>query len=174
MSYGGEAKEIDFIPSEIKEIASFAFSDCGLTSITLNEGLIEIGFEAFSKNKLTEVTIPESVVSIGSCAFYNNKIDSMTLPIKPNGWENTWGEILQDEIVIKKEEDGFYSGYKMVLENKKIIGDYVIRVINDSCAILEYSVKKTEGTQETELIIPSEIGGYTVEIIEKCAFWGRT
>lgn len=59
------------IPEGVKEIGDNAFSLCSsLTSITIPEGVTKIGDNAFqSCNKLISITIPESVIEIGKSAF---------------------------------------------------------------------------------------------------------
>lgn len=59
-----------------------AFKDCTkLTSVTIKDGMTDIGGEAFSGcSKLTSVTIPNSVTSIGYNAFNNcSKLTDVTL-----------------------------------------------------------------------------------------------
>jgi len=80
------------IPSKIdgvkvKKIADCAFTEddidtcdfytsgIGLTSVVIQEGIEEIGFQAFYRNEITSVKLPNSLVLIGMGAFrYNNQI----------------------------------------------------------------------------------------------------
>lgn len=69
------------IPSNVSTIAASAFSQCySLTSVTLNEGLNNIGEYAFDRSGLNgNITIPNSVTSIGSWAFsYCSNIRKIT------------------------------------------------------------------------------------------------
>ena len=61
------------IPSTVKSIGDYAFSNCsGLTNLTLSEGVAIIGDYAFYNcSGLTSATIPGSVKSIGVNAFYD-------------------------------------------------------------------------------------------------------
>lgn len=69
------------IPNSIDSIGPSAFSQCGLESITLPEGLAEIGVSAFEQcSKLKEISIPNSVKKIGSSAFRNSGLESIILP----------------------------------------------------------------------------------------------
>ncbi len=59
-----------YIPSSVKNIGSSAFSETGLESVTISEGVISIGSSAFDEcYSLTSIEIPASVTSIGSSAF---------------------------------------------------------------------------------------------------------
>ena len=70
LGYNGDAPASVIIPSNIKHIASSAFSNCSLTSVTIPSSVVSIGSSAFSGCALlTSVTIPSSVVSIGYGAF---------------------------------------------------------------------------------------------------------
>ncbi|WP_205684072.1 leucine-rich repeat domain-containing protein [Cryobacterium aureum] len=51
----------------------------GLTSVTLPDGLTEIGDFAFAINRLVSVDVPASVTTIGENAFYGNGMTSVTL-----------------------------------------------------------------------------------------------
>lgn len=53
----------------IEEIGANAFFGCGLTSIVLPSSLKTVGNKAFHSCKFTELTIPASVTSIGEGAF---------------------------------------------------------------------------------------------------------
>ena len=103
--YIGTASEV-MIPVGVKEIASFAFSDCNsLTRITLPVGVKKIGEYAFSGcsrlisvtflgsveeigdsafsecDSLTEITLPLGLRTIGNWAFsYCNNLQSITIP----------------------------------------------------------------------------------------------
>jgi hypothetical protein len=61
-----------------------SYSGCALTSITIPNGVTNIGFRAFSDcTNLTSVTIPDSVISMGWWAF--NECISLTSITLPNG-----------------------------------------------------------------------------------------
>jgi hypothetical protein len=58
------------IPDSITNIANSAFYGCSLTSVTIGNGVISIGYEVFCKcSGLTNVTIGSSVTSIGDNAL---------------------------------------------------------------------------------------------------------
>ena len=74
------------IPDDILVIGYKAFSGCSkLKSITLPEGLTEIGYEAFKSTGLHEILIPKNVESIGTGAFSYTSLDDME--VDPN---NQW------------------------------------------------------------------------------------
>ena len=71
------------LPDGITEIGDEAFTYCsGLTSLTLPDGITEIGSSAFRDcSGLTSLTLPAGITSIGSRAFYwCSGLTSLTLP----------------------------------------------------------------------------------------------
>ena len=66
----------------VTSIAAQAFNSCGLTSITIPEGVLSIGDKAFYGNGyLTTITVPNSTTSIGKKVFQEcSGLTSMTLP----------------------------------------------------------------------------------------------
>jgi hypothetical protein len=90
--YVGEPKDVR-IPKKIQgcpvtgigdaaftEIKDKKFVGLGLTSVTIPDGVTEIGWSAFSGNKIKEVTIPDSVTSIPAQAFSTNQLTKVTIP----------------------------------------------------------------------------------------------
>ena len=74
------------IPDDILVIGNKAFSGCSkLKSITLPEGLTEIGYDAFKATGLYSISIPKNVKSIGTGAFSYTSLNSME--VDPN---NQW------------------------------------------------------------------------------------
>ena len=69
------------IPSSVTAIDDYAFCGCGLTSITLPDGLKSIGEDTFAYcDNLASITIPSSVTEIGSYAFaYCDKLTTVTI-----------------------------------------------------------------------------------------------
>lgn len=64
-------KSID-IPSSVKVIGKEAFAYCRqLSTVTLHEGLEEIGYQAFEDTSIKSVTVPRSVKIIQPFAFYS-------------------------------------------------------------------------------------------------------
>ncbi len=58
------------IPGSVKTIGANAFIHCYMKSLTLNEGIKEIGSCAFWENAISTVNIPTSVEIIGNSAFH--------------------------------------------------------------------------------------------------------
>ena len=57
------------------------FDDCKITSLTIEEGITEIGVHAFSGCKsLTSVSMPSSLRKIGAYAFSYSALTSITIP----------------------------------------------------------------------------------------------
>lgn len=59
------------LSKNLKKIESYAFSECGIDSLEIPEGVTEIGEEAFAYNALISVTLPETLLKIGNEAFRN-------------------------------------------------------------------------------------------------------
>ena len=72
------------IPGVIKSIPDYCFDTLsGLTKVTLNEGLEEIGTGAFdSSKKLTEISLPKSIKSIGDNALGYYETEDGYAPIE--------------------------------------------------------------------------------------------
>ena len=73
------------LPDGITEIGDEAFEDCsGLTSLTLPDGITEIGSSAFfGCSGLTSLTLPAGITEISSSAF--NRCSGLTSITIPNG-----------------------------------------------------------------------------------------
>ena len=62
-------KEV-ILPSTLKKISSFAFSDCRyLKRVTLPDGLWELGFYAFADTGIENVNFPDSLIKMDNTAF---------------------------------------------------------------------------------------------------------
>ena len=58
------------LPSTLKKIGSFAFSDCRyLKRVTLPDGVEELGFYAFADTGIESVNLPDSLIKIDNTAF---------------------------------------------------------------------------------------------------------
>lgn len=62
-------KEV-ILPSTLKQISSFAFSDCRyLKKVTFPEGIRELGFYSFADTGIENVNFPDSLIKIDNTAF---------------------------------------------------------------------------------------------------------
>ena len=59
------------LSKNLKKIESYAFSECGIDSLEIPEGVTEIGEEAFAYGTLTSLKLPETLTKIGNGAFRN-------------------------------------------------------------------------------------------------------
>ncbi|MDR7085456.1 hypothetical protein J2X11_000295 [Aeromicrobium panaciterrae] len=75
-----ESVTINSVVYDVKEVGFQAFTNKGLTSVTIEADLTKIGQLAFQGNSLTEVSIPNSVTTIGSNAFAANDLTSIVIP----------------------------------------------------------------------------------------------
>ncbi|MGN1228456.1 MAG: leucine-rich repeat domain-containing protein, partial [Prevotella sp.] len=77
------------LPSTLKSIGDGAFYECGMTAITLPEGLESLGNWVFCMSALESVELPESLKEIGDYALSYTKLTSLNLPssftVIPNG-----------------------------------------------------------------------------------------
>lgn len=78
-SYGGYNQNV-VIPSGVTAIASNAFKDTTLSSISLPGTLTTLEQYAFSYSTIPSVVIPNNVTSIGTFAFSDSNIGSVTWP----------------------------------------------------------------------------------------------
>ena len=70
------------IDCDVESIGAYAFSDCGLTSAVIGNGVTSIGNCAFYNcTGLADINIPDGVTSIGESVFYNCKsLTNITMP----------------------------------------------------------------------------------------------
>ena len=84
IGYAGQSKNV-IIPESVNgvkplTIASDAFANCGLNSVSIPNSVRTIGNSAFYANYLTTVDLPDDLVSIGSSAFRQNYLQSVDWP----------------------------------------------------------------------------------------------
>lgn len=76
----------------ITQVASGAFYDQGLTSVSFNNNLLSIGNLAFANNDLTSLSFPNNLQSIGNKAFISNAFPHAYAVYLPNNttWSKNW------------------------------------------------------------------------------------
>ena len=87
------------IPAKVKTIKNYAFNDCGLTELVIQEGVQTIGHNTFGSNSLKNLTLPSTITSIGWGAFgYNNNLKSITCnaATPPTLGDNAFGSSVKD------------------------------------------------------------------------------
>ena len=127
------------IPNSVKYIGGFAFQDCiSLKSVTLYDGLLEIGPAAFNWcEELESIIIPDTVTQIGGYAFYGcKKLNNIKLP---NGLmeigEFAFGYCeLLTEVVVPNSVNQIGEGIFLYCENlQKVVLPFVgEKLINDT------------------------------------------
>ena len=69
------------VPDKVEDIANGVFKGCKAITITLPEGLIQIGDQAFKDCKnLTQINLPKSLKFIGNEAFFNCELLNIEIP----------------------------------------------------------------------------------------------
>ena len=148
------------IPSNINgkkvvEIASNAFEDNQLTSVTIPNSVTSIGDSAFSSNQLTSVTIPSSVTYMGASAFNSNQLSDKDAFIYKR---NSDGSIDNTTIV----SYGGKNRHPIIPNTVKIIGDYAFGENQLTSITIPDSVTSIgngafENNQLTSVTIPNSV-----------------
>ncbi len=174
------------IPSGVTSIESYAFSGCGLKSMTIPASVTTVGLQAFYDcNALKRVTIPSGVTSIGKSAFSSCAVlDYVTVPdsvteIKDYAFSNC------DDLDWAVVPTAFGSDSEKTRIFGKTSGisarDVKVEIVDGIC--WSYTVSGGEATvgggagdyaispsTAGELAIPATLGGCPVTAIGKYAF----
>lgn len=87
------------LPNGVRELGDSAFSDCSsLSYVSFNSRLRKIGLFAFENCNLWTVTIPGNVKTIGVGAFEGNRLSNITIQ---NGVEEIGGLAFADNTVLQ-------------------------------------------------------------------------
>jgi hypothetical protein len=78
--YGNKTLTTLTLPDGITEIGGSAFCNCGLSDITWGKGLITIKIRAFAGNNFTALAIPNGVTYIAPYALGGNSLTTIALP----------------------------------------------------------------------------------------------
>lgn len=119
LGYGGARKEDVVIPSDVKTIGTYAFSNSDIGSITIPSSVMFIGAYAFKNNRLSYIEIPSSVTNIGRAAFNNNQLSD------------------EDAFIYKRNSDGTIDKTILVsyggAERSNIIVPNTVKELGSSC-----------------------------------------
>ena len=178
------------IPDSVTGIASNAFNECsGLTSVTIPDSVTFIGFGAFANctnlktvtipesitaiqdytftgcSSLTDVIIPKSVTSIGSYAFGDCKsLQSLAIPASVEELNDN-AFIGCDSLVLSVFYNSRAESFCRRNNLAFIYIPFTYEVIFDGTARITHY----DGGEEN-VVIPSEIDGYTVTRIYEGTF----
>ncbi|MGI6179283.1 leucine-rich repeat domain-containing protein [Butyricicoccus intestinisimiae] len=162
--YTGSAKNI-VIPSELggKPVTAIGedafYQNKTITSVKIPEGVTSIEITAFRNcSSLTEVTIPKSVTSIGWGAFV--ECDALTT-VHYGGTQKDW-DALKKNI---GEGNAWLLNANIIYSENSSDYAYSVNDAGDGVTITKYS------GSDTEVIIPSELGGKPVTAIGEDAFY---
>lgn len=131
--YIGSRKDV-VIPSTIggKHVTSIgrgAFSNQGLTSLVIPEGITRIEYEGVSHNNLTEVTLPVSLNYLENYAFENNNLQTVIFKneytvIETNGLRRATGSSNSDRnLVIYGYDPSTAKDYALTFHSFKNINE---------------------------------------------------
>lgn len=80
VSYGGSKRSGLAVPSGVKVLYKYAYYSNDITSLTLTEGIEELGDNSLSHNDIEIIKIPDTVKKIGYFAVFGNWAKSITIP----------------------------------------------------------------------------------------------
>jgi len=140
-------------------IGDKAFTNMGITSVTLPTGIKLIGSEAFAFNKLTTLTIPAGVEKIGYNAFLENQLKTIVLGTNVNFERDHFGTFLYYEYFCNGRKAGTYDTTVRYTEKK--VGDYWFYETKYGAVLTLYT-----GNEGARLIIPGKLGNAVVKGID--------
>jgi hypothetical protein len=165
------------IPSSVNYISFCAFMDCtNLTSVTISDGLTTVGGYAFYNcTSLKSVTIPSSVTTISTCAFglysagddlfEDSTVEDFTI----YGYTNSVSEKYAKNNELNFVSIGEVEPTPDVDETDPTPdddSDFSYVLLDDGTA----EINSYTGS-DTEVVIPSNINGYTVTSIGEDTFF---
>ena len=181
IGYNGTDTDV-IIPEEINNIKVTGiaddrinlFTNKGLTSVIMPEGIVSIGWNAFRQNQLEKIIIPDSVMVIGPCAFSDNPLASITIGnnVILGGSTPPAGYF---EASFSRSFDDYYN-------SGKIAGIYLFNgdkwermgnIFENDFEINEIGIIIAYYGNATSIIIPDKVGGKTVTAIGNGVFRGK-
>ena len=148
------------IPSSVKEIGLFAFSECkNLKQINFSSDLEKIEAGAFMETGITELKLPDSVKYIGASAFYGcGDLSMVTLPknleflgMSNFVWSKLDNNISNGNFIV----DGWYITYKALDSTYPKVLSIPEGTIGMAEQSYSYIYEKENDT--TKIIIPSSL-----------------
>ncbi|MCL2067270.1 MAG: leucine-rich repeat protein [Treponema sp.] len=153
------------IPDTVTAIADNEYAGKQITSIDFPDSVTIIGDGAFSRNGLSSIVIPENIISVGENAFSGNRPTSISIGADVTIGENAFGHNFENFYLENGMMQGTYKRSNFYTNDWKAwYGDFGFRFNEGNISIMDYN-----GTGD-QLVIPAEIGKYTVTIIEENAF----
>ena len=176
--YYGQATEIT-LPESYNgrkyDVFDYAFEDSNVSSVVIPACVERIGYSSFSSQLLSSVTLSEGLVEIGGRAFFYSRITEIEIPttVTKIGYEAFAGTYLES-IVVKAGNEIYHSSGNSIIEtNTKtlIIGCKATIIPNDGSvtSIAPYAFSTCWGFNNDTLVIPS-----TVTHIGYDAFFGAS
>ncbi len=192
--YGDELISVT-LPNSILTIGDGAFAYNSIESVVLSDSLVAIGSEAFYRNLLTEIELPTTVELIGSWAFGSNLLNFVEFPsaianIGDGAFEDNelsrvtflGNQPIGGEKVFAGNADFEYvsrtagtTGWEETWGGSPVYTSYdycedtlCYQVFSAGHAIIVGC--EFETCDYTDIVIPSQIDGYTVTAIDSLAF----
>lgn len=154
----GQLKTIT-LPSNLKIIGEYAFSNISITDITIPNGVTYIGYNAFSNTSIKRITIPEGVTHICSYAF--NSCSTLSNISIPNSIKYIGHNVFYNDSSLTKYEYenvrylGNDSNPYLVLFGQKAANKPII--IHNDCKIIYEEAFQNNSTYYEEFTIPDNV-----------------
>ena len=166
------------IPDSVTSIGQWAFSNTGISSVTLPKNIKTIGYGSFYNNNLTFVSVADGAEAIGGLAFKANKISKLRLPtsLKTIGSEAFRNNELTDSIEDLVPGPNTTIGQYAFSDNKIPASKSFVYLRNADGSMNYTTIKgymgKMSDFENNTLIIPGENKGVKLLKIADQAFNG--
>ncbi|MGL4731022.1 MAG: leucine-rich repeat domain-containing protein, partial [Clostridium sp.] len=171
------------VPEGVTKLAKGAFCDTKITSVILPESLKIIGFSALQEcPNLTSIEIPKNVTTIDHSAFSDSEnLKSIFIPENVKTIKNYVfnGCTNLESVTIDNYKEAVNIGRRAIADSVKII--YLKEHLEENWGVEDFTFEGTSITgfsekgneklkTNTDIVIPSTIGGKEVTAIGKKAF----